>query len=381
MNSLSLVEPAAPQRLRAASWPRSDRAAQRLLVVDTRDGSLSDRKLRDLPELLDPGDLLVVNDAATLPAALEAVTEAGERMELRLVREHRGVFWALGFGAGDWRMRTEDRSPAPSLAPGARLSFAAPGNAATATSLLTARVVPVQSLVPSIRARLVGLAFDQSGARLWDALYRVGRPIQYSHLQGPLELWHVQNVFAARPWAFELPSAAQGFDWPLIGALRQRRIELATLTHSAGISSTGSAALDRLLPLPERYEIPRATVHAVERTRRRGGRILAIGTSVVRALESAALPGRLIAGQGEATLVLGPPRASHLSVGRARVARSVLSGIHQPGDSHHALLQAFAPDWLLARASAHARAHGYLTHEFGDACLVLGEESAALRGT
>lgn len=348
-----------PPPVPAAAWPRDDRGTQRLLLIDPTTSSLSDRSLRDLPELLGPGDVLVFNDAATLPASLWATTEAGASLELRLARERAGQYWAVVLGAGDWRARTEERRAPPPLRSGETLTL-------TQTQ---ARVVDLAPLgTPySQQHPLVVLEFEARGAALWDALYRAGQPIQYSYIARPLELWHVQNVFASRPWAFELPSAAHGFTWELLLSLRRRGVRLASLTHAAGISSTGSAELDRRLPFPERYEIPHATVLEVERAQRRGGRVVAVGTTVVRALESAWKGGRLRAGSGEATLVLSPRHPRNTP----HVVDAVLSGIHQAGESHYSLLEVFAPARLLARAEAHARAHGYQAHEFGDACLVL----------
>jgi S-adenosylmethionine:tRNA ribosyltransferase-isomerase len=308
---------------------------------------------------------LVFNDAATLPASVSAITAAGAPLELRLARESAGVFWAVVLGPGDWRSRTEDRLPPPALAQGETLTLTCA--ASDRTRPLTARVVDLAPLgaTYSSRSPLIALEFAAKGAALWDGLYRAGRPIQYSYVERPLELWHVQNVFASRPWAFELASAARGFDWALLFALKRRGIRLASLTHAAGISSTGSEELDRALPFPERYEIPEATVRAIHRTRREQQRVVAVGTTVVRALESAQAGAELRAGPGEATLVLGPKRT------RPRVVDSVVSGIHQAGESHYSLLEAFAPAALLERAEAYARNAGYRVHEFGDACLVL----------
>lgn len=357
-----------------APWPRDDRGSQRLLVIDPGTSSLEDRTLNQLAELLDPGDLLIFNDAATLPASLWATTEAGARLELRLAREQSGRFWAVVLGAGDWRSRTEDRKPPAPLAQGETLLLAA--TSANTGDVLRARVVDLAPLGVSYSREhpLIAIEFEATGVTLWDALYRTGHPIQYAYVEHPLELWHVHNVFASRPWAFELPSAAHGFTWQLLLSLRRHGVRLASLTHAAGISSTGSAALDRLLPFPERYEIPLATVLEVERARRRQSRVVAVGTTVVRALESAWTGRRLRAGPGEATLVLGPGRGQHAESGvpaLPRVVDGVLSGIHQAGESHYSLLEAFAPASLIARAEAHARTHGYQAHEFGDACLVL----------
>src|SRR6185503_15959730 len=106
-----------------------------------------------------------------------------------------------------------------------------------------------------------------------------GRPVQYSYLEGPLELWHVQTLYAGRPWAAEQPSAGRPLTASVLRALEESGVRLAALTHAAGISSTGDAALDALLPLPERYEIPAATVAAIARARAGGGRVIAIGTT------------------------------------------------------------------------------------------------------
>lgn len=312
----------------------------------------------DLPELLRAGDLVVLNDAATLPASLMGRTWGGASVEVRLAgRNDDGTWTAVLFGAGDWRTRTEDRPAPPAVAPGQPIVF---DPALTAIVLAVSRVSP----------RLVELAFSAVGDRLWEALYRVGRPVQYSYLRAPLDLAHVQTPYATRPWAVEPPSAGRPLTGDLIVALRRRGVAVATLTHAASLSSTGDPAIDALLPLPEQYEVPRATVEAVGASRAAGGRVIAIGTTVVRALESAAEPGTLREGPGTATLrVTG---AHH-----PRVVDGVLTGVHGPEESHFALLTAFAPEALLRRAYAHAGEAGYLNHEFGDSQLVLGFLGAA----
>jgi S-adenosylmethionine:tRNA ribosyltransferase-isomerase len=146
-------------------------------------------------------------------------------------------------------------------------------------------------------------------------------------------------------------------------------VAIASLTHAAGISSTGRASLDRRLPLPERYEIGEALVRAITDAKSRGGRVIAVGTTVVRALESSfAEHGEVRAGRSLATLLVGPGHS-------CGVVDGLLSGMHEFGTSHYALLQAFAPAPLLARAFEHAERAGYLGHEFGDACLVLPSRS------
>lgn len=337
-----------------ATWPRPEPREDRLLRIDPVAMTWRDVRLRDLAGELRPGDLLVVNDAATLPASLRGRAPEGEELEVRLAGgSGDGEWWAVLFGAGDWRTRTEDRPPPPRLAPGDRIALGPD---------LAAEVRRVDLASP----RLVALAFDRAGAELWAALYRHGRPVQYSHLRGPLSLWHVQTGYAARPWAAELPSAGRPLTAEALRDLGRRGVRLATLTHAAGLSSTGDPALDARLPLPERFEIPARAVVAVAEARARGGRVVAAGTSTVRALEGQAAlhGGRLVAGSGVTALVVD---ASH----RARVVDGVLTGLHEPGSSHFELLQAFAPDRILREALAHAESVGYLAHEFGDSSLIL----------
>ncbi|WP_224370603.1 S-adenosylmethionine:tRNA ribosyltransferase-isomerase [Hyalangium versicolor] len=339
--------------MNAARWPREHPETGRLLHIAPSTGRISDRRVEHLPELLREGDLLVVNDAATLPASLPGRTEEGTPIELRLLaREEQGTWTAVLFGAGDWRMRTEDRPAPPSLLPGSRLVLGS----------LTARVVEVLPL----SARLLRVAFDAEGAALWTGLYRSGRPVQYSYLAGPLALWHIQTAYAARPWAAEAPSAGLPLTWKVLLDLRRRGVRFASLTHAAGLSSTGDAALDAALPRPERFDIPASTVEAILATRAAGGRIVAVGTTVVRALEGRALQagGTLTPGEGVTELLMGPGFVP-------RVVDGLLTGVHDPTTSHYMLLQAFAPLPLLREAVQMAEKLGYLGHEFGDSSLIL----------
>jgi len=344
----------------ATTYP-DRRDGVRLLVVDPESGALDSRLIPALPALLAPGDLLVVNDAATLPASLAGRDEAGRPVEARLAGSNvDGTFTAVLFGAGDWRQRTEDRPPPPVLPAGARLRFG--------------DLVAVVAALSPLSPRLVELRFAAAGDELWAALYRQGRPVQYSYLAHELPLWAVQTAYAGRPWASEMPSAGRPLSWEILLALRRRGVRLAPLTHAAGLSSTGDPALDRALPLPERFEIPESTARLVRETRGRGGRVVAVGTTVVRALEgAAALWGKLRAGAGVTDLRLGPRH-------RPAVVDGVLSGVHAPGESHFDLLGALAPQPLLAAACAQAEAEGYVTHELGDALLVLSGALAARAG-
>jgi S-adenosylmethionine:tRNA ribosyltransferase-isomerase len=339
-----------------ATWPRADRSSARLLLVNAERETVRSSRFSELPTLLDPKDLLVVNDAATLPASLAVRTPVGEPFELRLAGFEDEGFSAIALGSGSFRDPTERRGPPPELRAGDALIIADSGSPP-----LSALITRVDTTFGTTKR--VSIRFDREGDALWSALYRAGRPIQYSYTTGALSLYHVQNVYAGRAFAFELPSAGHAFDGAMLLALRRRGVTIASLTHAAGLSSTGSPELDAMLPFPERYDLPFSTVRTIEATRKRGGRVIAVGTSVVRALEAAASSGALAPGEGEARLVL------HDSY-RPRVVDAVISGIHAPGGSHFELLSAFAPKALLGRAAEEAARLGYLEHEFGDLCLV-----------
>lgn len=335
--------------MNAARAPRA--GGDRLLVVDPGRPAADDRHVDDLPGLLCAGDVVVVNDAATLPASLAGRTESGAPVEVRLCGPPAvgGAWPALAFGAGDWRTQTEDRPPPPPLAVGDEIVFAG----------LAARVARVSPEVP----RLVAVRFDRAGASLLAALYERGRPVQYAYLPEPLALAAFQTPFASRPWAAEMPSAGRVLTAARVRALRAAGVAVLPLTHAAGLSSTGDAALDARLPWPEAYEVPRATAAAVREARSRGGQVVAAGTTVVRALESAWRSGRVRAGAGVARLRIGK---AHV----LRVVDAILTGMHEPGSSHFALLTAFVPADLLERAQQTAEGAGYRAHEFGDSMLV-----------
>lgn len=331
--------------MKAARAPRTGKSEVRLLVV--KDGRLEDSSIESLPEQLRPGDLLVVNDAATLPASFSARDARNQPVEIRLTTQLQDNVWqAVVFGEGDWRTPTEHRAAPPLFAAGDEIHLAPD---------FIARVAGEDPRGP----RLLTLIFNQSGAALWQKLYTHGKPVQYSYMNDELKLWSVQNIYGSRPWAVEMPSAGHALSWNLLLRLLRKGIEVVPITHGAGLSSTGDDALDQSLPLAERYEIPAATMEAVRRTHSRGGRVIAIGTSVVRALESAE--------QGLAgftTLKLGPDSTRS-------VVDGLLTGTHDVSESHYQLLRAFLPEDTLAAVSRHLEAQGYLTHEFGDLCLVL----------
>ncbi len=346
-----------PPALRPGTDPERPLDATRLLSV--RGDTIAHRRIGALPDELAPGDLLVLNDAATLPASLHGEVRS-EPIEVRIAGalgpgDFPREMWVVLFGSGDWRMDTDAR-PAPPPAPeGTLLRFDG----------LAARVVERSPISP----RLVRVRWDREGDELASALYTLGSVVQYRHLQDLLPLAAVQTPYAARPWAVEMPSTGRPLSWRLLDTLAERGIGHAFLTHAAGLSATGDRALDRALPLPERYEIPASTLTAVTETHARAGRVIAVGTTVARALESAALDGTR--GAGIATLRIGPEHERQLVDG-------ILTGIHAPGESHFELLGAFASRQTLERAHAAALWGGYLAHELGDLMLLLPEGGRAL---
>lgn len=337
-----------------ASWPRQAPLEERLLLVNPSRARWSHHVVGNLPDLLRPGDLLVANDAATIPASLFTTTERKDAVEIRLATTTDECTWqAVLFGAGDWHTRTEERAAPPPLAPGDVLH---------AGGGLDATIVAVDPRSP----RLVTLRFSREGAALWTALHRSGRPVQYAYVRDWLAHWHVQTAFASRPWAVEMPSAGRPITAALVMRLRRKGIAVARLTHAAGLSSTGDPTIDDLLPFPERYEIPRETVTALARARAEGGRIVAVGTTVVRALEGSASAhgAEVVSGRGITDL--------HIGAGFVpRMVDGLLTGLHEAGSSHRSLLHAFAGESLVSDAWADGDARGYLGHEFGDHALVL----------
>ena len=334
----------------AASRAIQRPADARLLVVGS--GTLRSIARRDFATLLRAGDLVVANDAATLPASLRGVHIATrEPIEVRLaaarsldVADH-PRFAAIVFGAGDYRTRTEDRPLPPPLGVGDRLELG-----------------PITATVKRLldHPRLVELRLEGSSESVWAAIAHHGRPIQYAHVPAPLATWDVWTPIAAAPFAFEAPSAGFTLDWNALAQLRERGAGFATLTLAAGISSTGDPALDARLPFDEPYRIPAATAAAIRRAKQQGARVIAIGTTVVRALESAAArDGAVHAGDGIAKLKIGADT-------ELQVVDAILSGTHERGTSHFELLRAFAGEAMLERMARVLDADAYRTHEFGD---------------
>jgi S-adenosylmethionine:tRNA ribosyltransferase-isomerase len=365
-----------PPELEAAAPPEARglrRDHVRLLLVDRATGSVEHHRFHELPRLLEPGDLLVANDSRTLPASLLGHTAAGAPLEVRLAAREpggpagSGERWAalvLGVpaGGGDPALVPTDARPAaPALAPGERLEF---GGGLGATVLGRHEEA----------GPLVWLAFDLGGERLAEALHRAGRPVRYAYVPRPWPLHQYQTLFAAVPGSAEMASAGRPFTVQTLRDLRDRGIGLATISLHAGLSTYGDPATDRRYVPAEPYLVPEATAAAVAACRAAGGRVVAIGTTVVRTLETAAAGGHGVrAGPGVSRLRIGPGH-------RLAAVDGLLTGLHEPEASHLDLLGAFLDRPALDRAYTAALGSGYLWHEFGDVCLLLPRRSGQSAG-
>ena len=353
-----------PPELEAASPPEARglrRDHVRLLAVDRATGSVGHHRFHELPRLLEPGDLLVANDSRTLPASLLGRTSKGEPLEVRLAARDGERWAALVLGVPEDEtdpalVPTDARPAAPPVEAGERIGFA-------------------DGLEATVLGRheeagpLVWLAFDLASERLAEALHRAGRPVRYAYVPRAWPLHHYQTLFAAGPGSAEMASAGRPFTVQTLRDLRDRGIGLATISLHAGLSTYGDPATDRRYVPAEPYLVPEATAAAVAATRAAGGRVVAVGTTVVRALETAAAAGPAAG-----------PRAgvSRLRIGaghRLAAVDGLLTGLHEPEASHLDLLAAFLDRPALDRAYAAALASGYLWHEFGDVCLLLPRRS------
>jgi S-adenosylmethionine:tRNA-ribosyltransferase-isomerase (queuine synthetase) len=246
----------------AAHLPIQRPRQAKLLVVDEW-GRFQHWPRSRLVDLFRSGDLVIANDAATLPASLSGEHLQSSRLiEVRLAgRDSLATneirhWMAVVFGAGDFRMRTEDRPQPPELATGDNFVLG-----------------PLHATVERIlgHPRLVRLVFDGSSKEILEGLAHHGRPIQYSHVRPPMALWDVWTPIAGPPVAFESPSASFALDWSTLSSLKERGVRFATITHASGISSTGDPELDALLPFDEPYSIPQSTALLLRDARMRNG--------------------------------------------------------------------------------------------------------------
>jgi S-adenosylmethionine:tRNA ribosyltransferase-isomerase len=334
--------PALPPSLRAAR-PSARRGVRRdrvrLLVIDRATRSVGHSRFDRLTGLLGPGDLLVVNTSRVLPAAVRAVRASGEPVQLRPCVRRAGEWDALAVQTGPPHANVP-------LTPGETLRI---GQAAV-------RVAGRRPDIPLLWRVELGERDDL------DLILRHGEPIRYSYVPEPMPLDDYQPVYASHPGSAESPSAGLPFTWQLLRDLRAREVGLAELVLHTGLSSYQDDDFDAEHHLFEEwFELGQEAAEAVNRA----GRVVAVGTTVVRALETAAGDdGRVRAARGWTRLAIGAER-------RPRVVDALLTGMHEPEASHFDLLRGFLDESLLAQAYRQAIGAGYLWHEFGDAALVI----------
>lgn len=306
----------------------------RLLVSHFRDDRFVHRRFAELPEILQPGDLLVANDSATLPAALVAQRSDGTSVALHLATRIVDSLWVVE------PRKTE-------VTPGEVLLLPESGTAAM--------------LAPYAGSRRLWVAQLALPEPPIDYLHRHGRPIAYHYVHGQWPIEYYQTIYAREPGSAEMPSAGRAFTPEILKRLGDRGIDFATITLHTGVSSLEEPEP----PYTEPYLVTAEAAEAVERARSRGGRVIAVGTTAVRTLESAAdARGRVIPSRGWTDLVITPSRG-------VRVVDGLLTGFHEPRASHLAMLAAIAGLSHLERAYRSALGGGYLWHEFGDLHLIL----------
>ena len=319
----------------------------RMLVAHREDGRLVHAHARDLPEFLRAGDLVVLNTSATLPAALDTVGPDGEALALHLsspapaaIDEHT---WIV-----ELRLRTRTATaPYAGGSPGDRVAL--PGGASA--TLLARYREPSRLWI----ARL------ELPAAVEEYLAGHGRPIRYAYVERDWPLEAYQTAYATEPGSAEMPSAGRPLTPELLTRLAARGVLLAPLVLHCGVSSLETHEP----PYPERYRVPSETARLVNAVRGWGGRVIAVGTTVVRALESLAAPdGTVRAREGWTGLVISAERG-------VRAVDGLLTGWHEPHSSHLQMLEAIAGPELVAASYRAALEERYLWHEFGDVELIL----------
>lgn len=306
----------------------------RLLV--SHGESVTHHLFREFPRLLGPGDLVVVNNSATLPAALDA----GPSLRVHVSTERPDGTWLVEL------RRLVDGSTAPfegRAEPGQQVHI--PDGTLTLREPYTGRLWVATAEVPGAMA---------------DYLAAHGRPIRYSYTDRDWPLSTYQNAYSIRPGSAEMPSAGRPLTGRVLAEMAGRGVLVAPVTLHTGVAS---AEVDEP-PYPEWFEVPAVTADLVRHVRKAGRRVIAVGTTVVRALESSAGAGGVAATSGWTDLVIGPEH-------RIRAVDGLLTGLHEPRASHLRMLTAIAGEGPLRAAYAEAIKGRYHWHEFGDVHLML----------
>ncbi|MDT4951288.1 MAG: S-adenosylmethionine:tRNA ribosyltransferase-isomerase [Pseudonocardiales bacterium] len=329
-----------PQGLEASAPPTA-RDGVRLLVAHA--GGIEHSRFAHFASFLSPGDLVVVNTSGTLAAAVDGTRADGRPVTVHL---------STALDDGDWVVEVR-----PAINATGPVFDAHPGDLIMLPDDIA---LVLHEPHPVGQRRLWRVRVGVDGA-MPAYLARHGRPIRYSYVPEDHPLADYQTVFAREPGSAEMPSAGRPFTADLVTDLVTQGIGIAPITLHTGVSSQDAGEP----PQPERFHVPEATARQVNMTRAWGGRVIAVGTTVTRALESAADDNGVVRERsGWTDLVLGPHRPTH-------VVSGLVTGWHAPGASHLRLLEAVAGADLVQRAYAEALRARYLWHEFGDSCLLL----------
>jgi S-adenosylmethionine:tRNA ribosyltransferase-isomerase len=348
-----------PAHLEAAEPPEArglNRDDVRLLVSSVADDAIHHSRFSDVPRWLSPGDLLVINTSGTLKAALDAQTESGEAVELHLSTHMPGNFWVVEVrrrGAnGSAPYHHALAGPGVELDAGGRVTLLAP--------------YPLSDSLTA-RSRL-WLAALQLPEPVLPYLEQFGRPIRYGYVRSSWPSSMYQTVFATEPGSAEMPSAGRPFTAELVTRLVSHGVQIAPL-----LLHTGVASLEKHEPpYEEYYRVPAGTAERVNAARRGGHRVVAVGTTVVRALETVTdSRGTTSPGEGWTHLVITEEQP-------LRAVSGMITGFHEPRATHLAMVKQViaaaggdAPSSHLDRAYREARETGYLWHEFGDSHLIV----------
>ncbi len=353
---MTALDFALPPRLEAhepAELRGNGRDDVRMIVSDLATGQVTDTHFRALPEFLRPGDLLVLNTSATLPAALTAMRSDGSEIV---------VHWSSAVPEGSVERRAREESD-PLAVHGNSLAILEPRH----TEVLAGETLTLLGggratlLEPYLDSRRLWIARLNIGVPIADYLRRWGRPIRYPYVVKPFPLSAYQTVYARNEGSAEMASAGRAFTRPMLVCLRRQGVGLAKLVLHTGVASLESHER----PYEEWYDVPSRTAERVREAKAAGGRVIAVGTTVVRALESSVDgDGEVIASHGWTDVVITPERG-------VRVVNGLLTGLHEPRATHLAMLEAIAGRETIERAYEVALEREYLWHEFGDLHLIV----------
>lgn len=346
-----------PSRLEAGEPPEARglrRDEVRLMVQHLGNGSIEHTCFQNLEKYLVPGDLLVVNTSGTLNAALPAWREDGQELEVHLSTRLPGDLWVV-----ELRLPGEPGT-LPFFFGQAGENLRLPGGGGLRILTAYQPALRIAGKHEQVRTRLWVAALDLPGA-LEPYLQQHGYPIRYKYVREAWPGHYYQTVFASEMGSAEMPSAGRAFTTEMVTRLVARGVGITPLLLHTGVASLEAEEL----PYEEYFRVPMETARAVNAAHSAGKRIIAVGTTVVRALESAVQADGLVhPAEGWTRLVIGPEHMLTCISG-------LLTGFHEPRASHLHMLAALSGCEQLERAYREALAHGYLWHEFGDLHLIL----------